>query len=143
MLTYIPKAADCAPKWYLVDAQGQVLGRVAARVASLLRGKQNPRFTPFLSTGEHVIVINASKVKITGRKLEDKQYHHFTGYPGGLKTKKMLPRFTVEPDEVLRDAIVGMLPKTTLGKHLARNLRVYGGEQHPHFGQTPEPVSLS
>ncbi len=141
MRTYIPQAAERAPKWYLVDAQGQVLGRVAARVAGLLRGKQNPRFTPFLSTGEHVIVINAAKIKITGRKLAQKEYHHITGYPGGLKTRKMLPRFTAQPEAVLRDAIVGMLPKTTLGKHLAHNLRVYGGERHPHFGQQPESVS--
>ncbi len=141
MRTYVPKATELAPKWYLVDAQGQVLGRVAARVASLLRGKQNPRFTPYMSTGEHVIVINAAKIKITGSKLGSKQYHHFTGYPGGLKTKNMQPRFALQPEAVLRDAIVGMLPKTTLGKHLARNLRVYGDDKHPHFGQQPEAVS--
>ncbi len=141
MRTYIPKAAELAPKWYLVDAQGRTLGRIAAQVASLLRGKQNPRFTPFLATGEHVIVINAAKLKVTGRKMEDKQYHHFTGYPGGLKTRQMQTRFAAQPDAVLRDAIVGMLPKTTLGKHLARNLRVYRDERHPHFAQQPEPVS--
>lgn len=138
MTTYFPQAKDIAPKWYVVDADGEVLGRLAARVARLLRGKDNPRYTPFLDLGEHVVVINAAKVKITGDKLTAKKYHHFTGYPGGLKTAGMRERMASAPEGVIRDAVEGMLPKTKLGKSLAGKLRVYRDHQHPHAAQTPE-----
>ncbi len=141
MRTYIPKAADRAPQWHLVDARDQVLGRLASRVARILMGKENPRYTPYLSTGEHVIIINAAKLKITGQKVEAKQYHHFTGYPGGLKTRALKTRIQAKPEDVLRDAIRGMLPKSRLGKALGSNLRVYAGDKHPHFGQQPRALN--
>lgn len=140
MSTYFPRASELGQSWYVVDADGVVLGRLAARVAGLLRGKDNPRYTPFLSTGEHVVVINAAKVKITGQKLRDKQYHHFTGYPGGLKTLLMRDRMAKHPERVVQDAVEGMLPKNRHGQHLARHLWVYAGASHPHAAQLPKPV---
>lgn len=142
MSTYFPRASELEAKWYVVDAEGQVLGRLAARVARLLRGKDNPRYTPFLSTGEHVVIINAAKVKITGQKLAAKEYHHFTGYPGGLKTRSLRDRMSRQPEEVVRDAVEGMLPKNRLGKHLARQLRIYRDDKHPHAAQQPQTRSL-
>lgn len=142
MSTYFPRAAELGQSWYVVDAEGVVLGRLASRVARLLRGKDNPRFTPFLSTGEHVVVINAAKVKITGQKLQDKLYHRFTGYPGGLRTQQMRHRMAVHPERVVQDAIEGMLPKNRHGKHLADHLHVYAGAQHPHAAQKPQPARL-
>lgn len=142
MSTYFPRAAELGQSWYVVDAEGVVLGRLAARVARLLRGKDNPRFTPFLSTGEHVVVINAAKVKITGQKLRDKEYHHFTGYPGGLKTQRLRDRMAQHPERVVQDAVEGMLPKNRHGQHLARHLLVYAGASHPHAAQQPQPAQL-
>ncbi|MGH9490271.1 MAG: 50S ribosomal protein L13 [Terriglobales bacterium] len=142
MSTYFPRAAELGQSWYVVDADGVVLGRLAARVARLLRGKDNPRYTPFLSTGEHVVVINAAKVRITGQKLRDKEYHHFTGYPGGLKTQRLRDRMARQPERVVQDAVEGMLPKNRHGEHLAGHLLVYAGEQHPHAAQKPQTVRL-
>jgi large subunit ribosomal protein L13 len=142
MGTFFPSHKNVAEKWYVVDADGQVLGRLAARVAALLRGKANPRFTPFIDTGEHVVVINAAKVRLTGQKLAEKQYHRFTGYPGGLKTRALKDRMASRPEEVLRDAVTGMLPRTKLGKQMARKLRIYRDDRHPHSAQKPEPVKL-
>lgn len=138
MSTYFPRAAELAAKWYVVDADGMVLGRLASRVARLLRGKENPAYTPFLSTGEHVVVINAAKIKLTGQKLAAKEFHHFSGYPGGLKTRTLRERMSKHPEAVVRDAIEGMLPNNRLGKHLARRLRVYRDAQHPHAAQMPQ-----
>lgn len=143
MSTYFPRAKELDQKWYVVNADGQVLGRLAARVARLLRGKDNPRYTPFMDTGEHVVIINAAKVKITGQKLEAKEYHHFTGFPGGLKTQSLRNRMASRPEDVIRAAVEGMLPKTRLGKHLARKLRIYRDEKHPHAAQQPEARSLA
>jgi large subunit ribosomal protein L13 len=143
MSTYIPSAKEISPKWYLVDADGEVLGRLASRVARLLHGKDSPRYTPFLDTGEHVIVINAARVRFTGAKLETKLYHHFTGYPGGLRTRSLRDRLQAHPEEVVREAIEGMLPRTKLGKQLARKLRVYRDDRHEHAAQRPEPVRLT
>ncbi len=142
MSTYFPSSKTIEPRWYLVDASDQVLGRLAARVAGLLRGKDNPRFTPFLSTGEHVVVINAAKVRCTGQKLDGKLYHRFTGTPGGLKTSSLRTRLARDPEGVVRDAVEGMLPKSRLGKHLGAQLKVYRGAEHPHAAQEPRPVSL-
>ncbi|MGH9535052.1 MAG: 50S ribosomal protein L13 [Terriglobales bacterium] len=142
MSTYFPRAAELGQSWHVVDAEGVVLGRLAARVARLLRGKDNPRYTPFLSTGEHVIVINAAKVKVTGQKLQNKEYHHFTGYPGGLKTRLLRDRMAAHPERVVQDAIEGMLPKNRHGKHLAEHLHVYASGQHPHAAQQPQPARL-
>src|SRR5690348_222770 len=143
MSTYFPSSKTIQPKWYLVDASDEVLGRLAARVAGLLRGKASASFTPFLDTGEHVVVINAAKIRVTGNKLEAKQYHHFTGFPGGLKTSTLRQRMAKHPEDVVRDAIEGMLPKTRLGKHLGMKLKVYRDAVHPHEAQAPELVRLT
>ena len=138
MSTYFPSGNTIETKWFVVDAEGEVLGRLAARVALLLRGKSHAHYTPFMDTGEHVLIINAAKIKLTGQKLEQKEYHHFTGFPGGLKTQSMKVRMAKHPEDVLRDAILGMLPKNRLGKQAARKLRIYADARHPHTAQTPE-----
>lgn len=143
MSTFFPSSKEIAPQWYLVDATDAVLGRLAARVAQLLRGKANPSFTPFMHTGEHVVIINAGKVRLTGQKLEKKEYHHFTGTPGGLKTRSLRVRMDKHPDAVVREAVEGMLPKTRHGKHLGSKLKVYRGAEHPHAAQRPQPVELT
>lgn len=143
MSTVFPSSKKIQPHWYLVDASGEVLGRLAARVASLLRGKDHPHFTPFMDTGEHVVVVNASKIKITGAKLEAKKYHHFTGSPGGLKTRLLRDRMVHHSDQVVREAVEGMLPKNKLGRHLGAKLRVYPDAEHPHAAQEPKPVRLT
>ncbi len=131
------------PRWYVVDASDEVLGRLAARVANLLRGKQATDFTPFMDTGEHVVIINAAKIRVTGQKLDKKEYHHFTGTPGGLKTATLKTRMVKHPDRVVRDAVEGMLPKTRLGKHLGSKLKVYSGAEHPHSAQQPVAIQLT
>ncbi len=143
MGTYFPKEGEIKEKWYTVDADGQVLGRVATRVASLLRGKEREQFTPFLDCGDHVIVVNAAKVRFTGNKLEQKFYHHYTGYPGGLSTTSLRRMFEAKPERVIREAVVGMLPKSKLGKALAKKLMVYADDKHPHQAQKPEPIRLA
>ena len=142
MGTVFPSKGQVQPKWYLVDAEGQVLGRLATRVATLLRGKHREEFTPFLDFGDHVIVINAAKVRLTGKKLDQKVYRHHTGYPGGLKeigARKLLEK---KPEELVRVAVFGMLPKNRLRKAMARKLMVYADQQHPHQAQKPEPYVL-
>src|SRR5947209_6625840 len=120
MSTYFPKAGEIARKWFVVDAAGQTLGRLATRVASILAGKESPRYTPFLDVGDHVIVINADKVKVTGAKAEAKMYHHYTGYPGGLRSEDFRKRFARKPEAIVEQAIVGMLPKSKMGKSMAK-----------------------
>jgi large subunit ribosomal protein L13 len=141
MSTYFPSEGEIARKWYVVDAEGQTLGRVASRAARILTGKENPRYTPFIDTGDHVIVINASKVRVTGMKAETKQYHRYTGWPGGLRTEVFRKRIVEKPEQLLRDAIVGMLPHTKLGRAMARKLKVYRGDKHPHQAQKPEAAA--
>ncbi|MGH9412896.1 MAG: 50S ribosomal protein L13 [Terriglobales bacterium] len=143
MSTYFPSSKTVEPHWYLVDASGEVLGRLASRVAQLLRGKNAAHYTPFMDTGEHVVIINAASIKVTGKKLDDKEYHHFTGTPGGLKTATLRVRMGKHPEQVVRDAVEGMLPKTKLGKHLGSKLKVYRGAEHPHTAQQPEAVKLT
>jgi large subunit ribosomal protein L13 len=143
MSTYFPSEGEIARKWYVVDAEGQTLGRVASRAARILTGKENPRYTPFIDTGDHVIVINASKVRVTGMKAETKQYHRYTGWPGGLRTEVFRKRIVEKPEQLLRDAIVGMLPHTKLGRAMARKLKVYRGDKHPHQAQKPEMAAAS
>ncbi|HET9783418.1 MAG TPA: 50S ribosomal protein L13 [Terriglobales bacterium] len=143
MSTYFPSSKTVVPHWYLVDAENEILGRLASRVAQLLRGKAAPHFTPFMDTGEHVVVINASRIRVTGQKLEDKEYHHFTGTAGGLKTASMRDRMAKHPEEVVRDAVEGMLPKNKHGKHLGEKLKVYRGAEHPHAAQRPQTVKLT
>ena len=142
MGTVFPSKGQVQPKWYVIDAEGQVLGRLATRVATLLRGKHREEFTPFLDFGDHVIVINAAKVRLTGKKLDQKVYQHHTGYPGGLKeigARKLLEK---KPEELVRVAVFGMLPKNRLRKAMARKLMVYADQQHPHQAQKPEPYVL-
>ncbi|TAN20509.1 MAG: 50S ribosomal protein L13 [Acidobacteria bacterium] len=143
MSTYFPSSKTVEPHWYVVDAEGEVLGRFASRVAQLLRGKNAPHYTPFMDTGEHVVIINAAKIRVTGNKVEDKEYHHFTGTAGGLKTATLRVRMAKHPEEVVRDAVEGMLPKTKFGKHLCSKLKVYRGAEHPHTAQQPEAVKLT
>src|ERR1700745_1058391 len=129
MSTYFPKAGEIAPKWYVVDASGQILGRLASQVARILMGKNNPQYTPFLDTGDHVVIINAEKIKTTGMKAEQKAYHHYTGYPGGLRTEHFRKRFARKPELVIEDAVLRMLPKSKLGRQMIGKLKIYKGEK--------------
>jgi large subunit ribosomal protein L13 len=142
MSTYFPKAGEIVRKWYVVDASGQTLGRLASQIARILMGKENPKYTPFLDTGDHVIVINADKVRTTGMKAEKKTYHHYTGYPGGLRSEDFRERFARKPELIVEDAVARMLPKTKMGKQMFTKLQVYRGDKHPHEAQKPEPWKL-
>ena len=142
MSTYFPKAGEIARKWYVVDASGQTLGRLATRVASILAAKHSPKYTPFVDTGDHVVVINAGKVRVTGMKSEQKVYHRYTGYPGGLRSEELRKRLERRPEKVVEDAIVGMLPHTKMGRAMARKLKVYRGDTHPHQAQQPQTLTL-
>jgi large subunit ribosomal protein L13 len=139
MSTYFPKG-EIARKWYVVDADGQTLGRLASRVARILSGKDSPRYTPFIDTGDHVIVINAGKIKLTGLKAESKVYRHYTGYPGGLREEEYKKRFERKPELVVEEAILGMLPKSKLGKSMGKKLKVYRDDKHTHTAQKPEAL---
>ena len=142
MNTYMAKAADVQRKWYVVDAEGVVLGRLASQVAAILRGKNKPTFTPHCDTGDHVIVINAAKVVLTGKKLDQKNYYHHSGYPGGLKSTSYRKLLAEKPEFAVKHAVVGMLPKGPLGRQMARKLRVYAGAEHEHEAQKPEVLEL-
>ena len=143
MSTYFPSEGEIARKWYVVDASGLTLGRLASRVASVLTGKTNPKYTPFLDTGDHVIVVNADKIRLTGMKGEQKMYYQYSGFPGGMKAEEFRKKFARKPEAVVEDAVVGMLPKTKLGRAMARKLKVYRGDQHPHEAQKPEAMTLA
>ncbi|MCA9754258.1 MAG: 50S ribosomal protein L13 [Candidatus Eisenbacteria bacterium] len=142
MSTYATKAKDVQRRWFLVDADGETLGRLASEVAYLLRGKHNPMYVPYLDTGDHVVVVNASRIRVTGRKLEDKYYFRHTGYPGGARTTTLSVRLQKEPGEVIRDAVKGMLPKGPLGRQMLRKLKVYDGPEHKQEAQQPVPYEL-
>jgi len=142
MKSFIPGEKEIQRQWHVVDAEGQILGRLATRVANLLTGKDKAVFTPFLDTGDHVIVVNADKVRLTGKKLTDKYYRHHTGYPGGLRQVSAGVVMARNPERVVREAIVGMLPKTKLGRAMRKKLRVYRGPQHPHQAQRPGVFAL-
>ena len=142
MSTYFPKEGEIARKWYVVDASGKTLGRLASQVARILMGKESTKYTTFLDTGDHVIVVNAGKVKVTGMKSEQKLYQHYTGYPGGLRTEGFRKRFDRKPEQVIEQAVSRMLPKTRLGKQMFSKLKVYRGEKHPHEAQKPEVREL-
>ena len=141
MRTFQAKPLEVTRKWHVVDAKGETLGRLATRVATLLRGKHKPIYTPHVDTGDHVIVVNAKDIRLTGRKLKNKTYYHHTGYPGGLKAVSAEHLLERKPTEVVSKAIRGMLPKTVLGKHMAKKLRVYAGPDHPHAAQQPEALT--
>jgi large subunit ribosomal protein L13 len=138
--TYFQKAHRGTVRWQVIDADGKVLGRLAARASRILTGKAYPDYTPHEDHREGLIVINAEKVALTGNKLEQKLYRHHTGYPGGLKQITARDLMATKPTEVVREAIVGMLPKTRLGDRMARRLRIYAGPEHPHAVQKPEPI---
>lgn len=142
MSTYQQKPLDVQEKWYLVDAEGKTLGRLAARVAGMLRGKHRPTFTPNVDMGDHIVIVNAEKIHMTGDKMTTKLYRHHTGFPGGLKTATAQHIFKKDPTIILKKAIEGMLPKTPLGNGMAKKLRVYVGPTHPHQAQGPEPITL-
>ena len=142
MKTFMPKAADITRKWYVVDAEGLALGRVASQVANILRGKNKPIYTPNVDTGDFVIVINASKVILTGKKLDQKIYYKHSGYVGGLKETKYRKLLAEKPEFALKKAIVGMLPKGPLGRQMAKKLHVYAGAEHIHAAQKPVKFDL-
>ena len=135
MRTYSPRKADIVSEWHLIDADGETLGRLASRAAQLLRGKNKPGFAPHMDMGDHVVVVNAEKIAVTGNKARDKMYYRHSGYPGGLKERTFEQLIKSRPERVIEHAIKGMLPKTALGRAMYRKLRVYRGPRHPHAGQ--------
>ncbi|GAB6932390.1 50S ribosomal protein L13 [Calditerricola satsumensis] len=142
MRTYMAKKGEVERKWYVVDAAGQTLGRLASQVAAILRGKHKPQYTPHVDTGDFVIVINAEKVVLTGKKLDKKVYYRHSGYPGGLKKTTAREMLQNKPEEMIERAVWGMLPKNRLGRKLIKKLKVYRGSEHPHQAQKPEVLEL-
>jgi large subunit ribosomal protein L13 len=142
MSTSFPTEGKIARKWYVVDATDQTLGRLATQVAHILAGKHNPQYTPFIDTGDHVVVINAAKVKITGMKSEQKVYRRYTGFPGGLREEQYEKRIVRRPEAIVEDAIKGMLPKTKLGRAMGGKLKVYRDDKHAHQAQKPETLKV-
>lgn len=143
MKTYVAKAEGIQRKWYVVDAEGKPLGRLASEVAKILRGKHKPEYTPHVDTGDHVIVLNAEKVVLTGRKLDQKYHRYHTGYPGGLKEIKYRHLMEKRPERAVELAVKGMLPKNSLGRAMYRKLKVYRGSEHKHEAQKPEILDLN
>ena len=142
MRTYTPKAEDIVDHWWLVDAEGKPLGRLATEIARILRGKHKPMFTPHLDVGDHVVVVNAEKVRVTGKKADQKTYFKHTGYMGHEKHIPYKRVLEMHPERIIEAAVKGMLPKNTLGRALYKKLKVYAGAQHPHQGQRPEPLDI-
>ena len=142
MSTYMPKAGQVDRKWYVIDAAGKPLGRVAAQAAVLLRGKHKPTYAPHVDCGDHVIIINCAQAVLTGKKLEQKVYQHHTGFVGGLKTVRLDKMLETKPEEVIKHAVKGMLPKNALGRKMFSKLHVYAGAEHPHAAQKPEVLEL-
>lgn len=140
MKTWNAKPADVERQWYVVDAEGEILGRLATRIADTLRGKRKPGFTPHVDTGDFVVVVNAEKIAVTGRKLEQKQYYRHSGYPGGLRSRSLADELERRPTEVLRKAVKGMLPRNRLGRAQIGKLKIYAGPAHPHEAQQPVPL---
>ena len=140
--TWNAKKGDVERHWYLVDADGQNLGRLATRIADTLRGKQKPQYTPHVDTGDFVVVINAEKVAVTGQKLDQKRYYRHSGYPGGLRSRTLREQLERQPAEVLRVAVKGMLPKNRLARQQLGKLKIYAGPEHPHEAQAPQPLKL-
>jgi large subunit ribosomal protein L13 len=138
MRTFIPKKGDIEQKWLLIDAEGRILGRMATEVADLIRGKRKPQFTSHLDTGDFVVIVNAEKIKVSGRKLEQKKYYSHSGYPGGIKEETLKDLLERKPEEVVKKAVWGMIPKGKLGRALYKKLKVYRGPTHPHEAQNPQ-----
>lgn len=142
MKTYVPKKTEIKQNWYLVDAEGRILGRLASKIAQVLSGKNKPIYTPFLDTGDFVVVINAKKVKVTGNKEKKKIYYHYSGYPGGMKEivyEKLLEK---KPALIIQKAVKGMLPKSKLGRKMIKKLKIYAGTEHRHHAQNPQKIDL-
>ncbi len=138
--TYVPKAGDVIPQWVVIDAEGQNLGRLAAKIASILLGKNKPTFTPGMETGDFVIVINAERITVTGNKLTDKYYYHYSGYPSGMKSISLRDQLAKHPERVIGRAVWGMLPHNRYGRSIFKKLKVYAGPEHPHSAQQPKPL---
>lgn len=142
MKTYIANPKEVHRKWLLVDAQGKTLGRLASQVATLLRGKHKPIYAPHMDVGDHVIIVNAEKVRVTGKKAQTKHYYHHTGYPGGLRSDSFSDLLRSHPERILEKAVWGMLPHNRLGRKMYKKLKVYAGENHPHQAQQPEKIDI-
>jgi large subunit ribosomal protein L13 len=142
MKTYTAKPGEIERRWYVVDAEGQTLGRLATRIADTLRGKNKPQFTPHVDTGDFVVVVNAEKIAVTGKKLDEKIYYRHSGYPGGLKQRTLREQLDRRPTEVLRTAVKGMLPKNKLAARQLTKLKIYAGPEHPHTAQAPQPLEV-
>ena len=142
MKTYSAKKGEIPREWYIVDADGQTLGRLATQIADRLRGKGKPQFTPHVDTGDFVVVVNAEKIAVTGKKLDEKMYYRHSGYPGGLKSRTLNDMLERRPEEVIRLAVKGMLPRNRLARKQLTKLKVYAGPDHPHTAQQPKPMAL-
>ncbi len=142
MKTYVTKPAEVEHAWYVVDAEGQTLGRLASQIASVLRGKHKPTFSPYMDAGDFVIVINAEKIAVTGRRMDQKRYYRHSQYPGGLREMTLREQLDRHPTRVVHLAVRGMLPKNTLGRNMLKKLKVYAGSEHPHEAQQPVPMEL-
>jgi large subunit ribosomal protein L13 len=140
--TFVIRKEDIDRKWYVIDAEGETLGRLASRIATILKGKHKPIYTPHLDCGDFVIVVNADKVRVTGRKMDQKFYYRYSGYPGGLSQISLRDQLARHPERVLQAAIRGMLPKNKLGRQMIKKLKVYAGDEHPHQAQQPKPLEL-
>jgi large subunit ribosomal protein L13 len=140
--TYIPKATEIERRWYIVDAEGLTLGRLATQVATIIRGKHKPSYTPHLDVGDYVIVVNAEKVHVTGNKEEQKFYYRHSGYPGGFRSTSLRDQLSKHPERVIETAVKGMIPHTNLGRDQLKKLKVFAGPNHPHAAQQPEPLEI-
>jgi large subunit ribosomal protein L13 len=140
--TYFPKASEITREWYLVDAKGQNLGRLATQIASVLLGKHKPTFTPGVEMGDFVVVVNCEQIRVTGQKLEEKFYYRHSQYPGGLTATSLRDQLARHPDRVIRSAVWGMLPHNKLGRQIIKNLKIYAGSEHPHGAQKPQPMAM-
>ncbi len=143
MSTPFPSKKSIKRNWHVIDAEGQIVGRLATRVATLLMGKHKPGYTPFLDCGDHVVIVNAEKIVLTGAKMDDKMYYRHSGYPGGIKEARARRVMREKPTMIVETAIKGMVPKTKLGRQMLTKLRVYAGPEHPHEAQRPQPYSLA
>ncbi len=140
--TYIPKATEIERRWYVVDAEGQTLGRLATQIATIIRGKHKPSYTPHLDVGDYVIVVNAEKVHVTGNKEEQKFYYRHSGYPGGFRSTSLRDQLAKHPERVIETAVKGMIPHTNLGRDQLKKLKVFAGPNHPHAAQQPKPLEI-
>ncbi len=143
MKTYVPKLDEIDRKWHVVDAEGKILGRLASEVATILKGKNKPMYTPHMDVGDHVIIINAEKIRMTGKKAETKRYYRHTGYPGGLRSDSFEDLLVKAPERILEKAVWGMMPHTKLGRQMFKKLKVYAGKEHPHEAQKPTVLEIA